>query len=231
SSDLDEIGGFADFGVMGKLTLQLIDGKLSPVPTPAQSSFIPADGEPFGNMGDHGAKSYHLLAPCYGNTSGIATGTANPYFARFASSATATVLGDAAAQQPTFFSLWIGNNDILSYATNGGTGTNQMLAGNTDPSTYGGNDISHRAVVAGSVQTILETLVNQGGAKGVIANIPGVTEMPFYTTVPHNLLSPTNPAFGPMIPSLNELFGQLNAVYDYLGVPERKIVFNVDAAS
>lgn len=227
----DEIGGFADFGVMGKLTLQLVDGSLSPVPTPAQSSFSPAVGGPFGNMGVPGAKSYHLLAPGYGNPAGIATGTANPYFARFASSATATVLGDAAAQQPTFFSLWIGNNDILSYATNGGTGTNQMLAGNTDPSTYGGNDISHPAVVAGSIQTILETLVNQGGAKGVIANIPSVTDIPFFTTVPHNPLSPTNPAFGPMIPSLNELFGQLNAVYDYLGVPERKIVFNVDAAS
>lgn len=106
-----------------------------------------------------------------------------------------------------------------------------MIAGNVNPSTYGGNDISHPTVVAGSIQTILETLVNQGGAKGVIANIPSVTDIPFFTTVPHNPLSPTNPAFGPMIPNLNELFGQLNAVYDYLGVPQRKIVFNTDAAS
>lgn len=227
----DEIGGFSDFGMMGKLTLQLIDGALTPVPTPAQSSFSPAVGGPFGNMGIPGAKSYHLIAPGYGNPGGIATGTANPYFARFASSPTATVLGDAASQQPTFFSLWIGNNDVLSYATNGGTGTNQMIAGNVNPSTYGGNDISHPTVVAGSIQTILETLVNQGGAKGVIANIPSVTDIPFFTTVPHNPLSPTNPAFGPMIPNLNELFGQLNAVYDYLGVPQRKIVFNTDAAS
>src|SRR5690554_1755504 len=227
----DEIGGFSNLGVAGKLVLQINPetGSMGPVPTPAQSPLTMVSG-PVNNMGVPGAKSYHLLAPGYGNPAGIGS-TANPYFVRFASSVNTSVLGDAATQQPTFFSLWIGNNDVLSFATNGGTGTNQMLAGNTDPSTYGGNDISHPAVVAGSIQTILETLVNQGGAKGVIANIPSVTDIPFFTTVPHNPLSPTNPAFGPMIASLNELFGQLNAVYDYLGVPERKIVFNVDAAS
>lgn len=78
---------------------------------------------------------------------------------------------------------------------------------------------------------VLETLVNQGGAKGAIANIPSVTDIPYFTTVPFAPLSPTNPAFGPMIPALNAQFGQLNAVFDYLGVPERKVVFNTDAAS
>lgn len=227
----DEIGGFADFGIDGRLTLHFEDGVLGPVPTPAQSPFTPASGAPFGNMGVPGAKSFHLVAPGYGNPAGIATGAANPYFARFASSASTTVLGDAAAQQPTFISLWIGNNDILSYATNGGVGVNQMAAGNTDPSTYGGTDISHPTVVAGSIQMVLETLVNQGGAKGVIANIPSVTDIPFFTTVPHAPLSPANPAFGPMIPSLNETFGQLNAVYEYLGQPERKVIFYTDQAS
>ena len=232
----DDIGGFNGpdpFFADGRLKLVINPetGSMAPVATPAQSPFTLATGGPFGNMGVPGAKSYHLLASGYGNPAGIATGTANPYFARFASSATASVLADAAAQQPTFFTLWIGNNDVLSYASGGGVGTNQMAANNTDPTTYGGNDISHPAVVAGSIQMVLETLANQGGAKGAIANIPSITDIPFFNTVPYAPLSPANPSFGAMIPALNAQFGQLNAVYDYLGAPERKIVFNSDAAS
>jgi hypothetical protein len=30
------------------------------------------------------------------------------------------------SQKPTFFSLWIGNNDVLGYATTGGDGTDQL---------------------------------------------------------------------------------------------------------
>lgn len=94
----------------------------------------------FNNMGVPGAKSFHLVAPGYGNVAGVPTGSANPYFARFASSENATVVGDAAAQNPTFFSLWIGNNDILGYATSGGSGVDQT--GNFDPASYGPNDIT-----------------------------------------------------------------------------------------
>jgi len=75
-----------------------------------------------------------------GNVAGVATGQANPYFVRFASSPSTTVIADAVAQNPTFFSLWIGNNDVLAYATSGGTGANQ--AGNLNPATYGPNDIT-----------------------------------------------------------------------------------------
>jgi hypothetical protein len=57
----------------------------------------------------------------------------NPYFARFASSASTTVLADAVAQDPTF-SLWIEWNDVLGYATSGGSGRNQT--GNMNPAIY-----------------------------------------------------------------------------------------------
>src|SRR5690606_36015184 len=79
----------------------------------------------FNNMGVPGAKSFHLLAPGYGNVAGVPSGLANPYFARFASGASTSIITDAVAQNPTFFSLWIGNNDVLSYATSGGIGVNQ----------------------------------------------------------------------------------------------------------
>lgn len=137
----------------------------------------------FQNMGVPGAKSFHLVAPGYGNLAGVPLGQANPYFARFASSESATVIGDAVAQNPTFFTLWIGNNDILSYATSGGSGTDQT--GNLDPSTYGPNDITDPNVFA-SVYSQQVELLTQNGAKGVLLNIPEVTSIPYFTTVPTN---------------------------------------------
>lgn len=140
----------------------------------------------YNNMGVPGAKSFHLLAPGYGNPAGVATGQANPYYARFASSTTSTVLGDAVAQTPTFFSLWIGNNDVLSYATSGGTGVNQT--GNLNPATYGSNDITDPNVFASVYNTLLDGTngLTKNGAKGVVANIPYVTSIPFFTTVKYN---------------------------------------------
>lgn len=138
---------------------------------------------PFNNMGVPGAKSFHLIAPGYGNVAGVATGQANPYYARFASSSTSTILGDAMAQNPTFFSLWIGNNDVLAYATSGGTGTNQV--GNFDPSTYGPNDITDPTVFANVYSGLLDGMT-ANGAKGVVGNIPYVTTIPFFRAVPYN---------------------------------------------
>lgn len=156
---------------------------VSPIPgTPVTEVTNHLDG-PFGNMGVPGAKSFHLMAAGYGNPAGVAMGLANPYYARFASSATASIIGDAVAQEPTFFSLWIGNNDVLAYATSGGTGVNQL--GNTDPSTYGPNDITDPDAFD-AVYNGLVTALTANGAKGVVANIPYVTSIPFFRTVPHN---------------------------------------------
>ncbi|QED36732.1 G-D-S-L family lipolytic protein [Antarcticibacterium arcticum] len=182
----------------------------------------------FNNLAVPGAKSFHLLAQGYGNVAGVATGLANPYFARFASSNTASVLGDAIAQDPTFFSLWIGNNDVLSYATSGGAGINQL--GNGDPATYGSNDITDPQVFK-NIYTMIVQGLKSTGADGVVANIPNVMKIPYFTTVPHAPLSPANPSFGPLIPTLNQTFGGLNQVFTALGVPERSIVFSSTAAS
>ncbi len=138
---------------------------------------------PFNNMGVPGAKSYELLAPGYGSVAGVALGTANPYFARFSSSESATVIGDAAAQGASFFSAWIGANDILLYATNGGSGVDQT--GNLNPATYSRNDITDPNVFAGSLDAALQAMT-ANGADGVIANLPNVTDIPYFTTVPHN---------------------------------------------
>ncbi len=139
----------------------------------------------FSNMGVPGAKSFHLVAPNYGDISGVPVGTANPYFVRFATSPSSTILADAAAQNPTFFSLFIGNNDVLSYATTGGVGVDQT--GNLDPSTYGQNDITDPQVFAQVYSTIVNTMVGTG-ADGALVNLQDVTSIPYFTTVPNNAL-------------------------------------------
>jgi len=226
----DEIGGFTNLpGFAGKLELKIVDGALTPVPSQGVTALdnVTAGG-PYQNMGVPGAKSFHLVAPGYGNAAGLALGKANPYFVRFASSGSTSVVADAVAQNPTFFSLWIGNNDVLGYATSGGVGVDQ--AGNLDPSTYGGSDISDPNVVKSTINSALQALT-ANGAKGVIANIPSVSAVPYFTTVPYAPLSPANPSFGPMIPTLNSTFAGLNRVFDALGAPERKITFSTTAAS
>ena len=229
----DNLGGASLGGtpILGnRLVLSFASG--SPTPTPVEGSgsteITNTLSGTFNNMGVPGAKSYHLGAPGYGNVAGVADGLANPYFARFASSATATVIGDAVAQNPTFFSLWIGNNDILSYATGGGVGVDQK--DNLDPSTYGSSDITDPNVFASVYDGLLQALT-ANGADGVVANIPDITTIPYFTTVPHNPLDPTNPDFGPQIPTLNATFAQLNGVFEYLGVPERAIEFSTTSAS
>ncbi len=184
---------------------------------------------PFNNMAVPGAKSFHLVAPGYGNVDGVALGLANPYFARMASSPGTTVLEDAVSQNPSFFVISeIAGNDVLGYATSGGSGVDQT--GNFDPTTYGPNDITDPNVFAQVLNTVVGAMT-ANGAKGVIGNIPAVTSLPYFTTVPYNPLDPTNPDFGPQIPSLNALFGQLNQAYAFLQVPERSVVFSETAAS
>ena len=170
---------------------------------------------PFSNLGVPGAKSYHLVAKGYGNVAGVAAGLANPYYARFATSATASVLEDAVAQDPTFFSLWIGGNDVLGYATSGGTGKDQK--GNLDPRTYASNDITDPTVFA-SVYSNIVTAMTAKGAKGVVANLPYVTALPFFTTVPTNAIPGLSPS---QAGQLNQLFGGINAALAGASLPAR----------
>jgi lysophospholipase L1-like esterase len=224
----DNVGGLllGGFQIQGPrlYLLQLPNGDRVPVPVTGTTTTEVSNiltGQ-YNNMGIPGAKSFHLVAPGYGNVAGVASGASNPYFVRFASSPGTTVLADAVAQSPTFFSLWIGNNDVLSYATSGGTGINQL--GNLDPATYGGNDITDPNVFA----SVYSTLVNQltaNGAKGVVANLPYVTSVPFFTAVPTNPI-PGLPAAS--AGQLNLLFGGINSALVGAGLPPRFVTLATD---
>lgn len=181
---------------------------LNEMPTTEVSNVLSG---PFNNMGVPGMKSFHLFVEGYGSL--------NPYFARFASSPSATILGDAIAQNPTFFSLWIGKNDILSFATSGGAGIAQI--GNLDATTYSSNDITDPQLFAGVYSQTVDALIAAGAEQGVVNAVPDVTVAPFFTRVPYAPLSPADPAYGPKIPALNETFASLNQIIlAYRGIDE-----------
>jgi hypothetical protein len=220
----DNAGGIIANGLPIQ-NVRLIFNGTSPIPLPGATPTTNLANiltGPFNNMGVPGAKSFHLLAPGYGNPAGVLSGASNPYFVRFASSSSAKIIDDAVAQNPTFFSLWIGNNDVLSFATSGGTGTNQT--GNLDPTTYGGNDITDPNVFANTYSTIVDAMT-ANGAKGVVANIPYVSSAPFFTFV--------SPRTVPALPTanaaaLNQLFGVINQITTAGSLPNRFETLTVD---
>ena len=162
----------------GKLELAIINGSLFPVPTTPDLAALgaPTVQGPYNNLGVPGAKSFHLVTPGYGSPQG------NPFFARFASGASTTIVADAGALSPTFFTLWIGNNDILGYALDGGAGSE-------------GDSITGTATFEQSINGILASLgAGNANLAGAIANIPDVTAIPYFNTVPFNafVLDETN---------------------------------------
>jgi lysophospholipase L1-like esterase len=204
---------------------------------------------PYNNMGVPGIKSFHLGLPGYGDLGNVAIGRANPYYVRQASTSGATVLGDAMAKNPTFFTSWIGSNDVLSYATNGGAipdnpstpGVDESLSitaaadhnvtGNTNPINYGANDITNSNVFASVYSTLINTLTSDG-AKGVVCTIPSVTSIPYFTTVPYAPLSPAKLGGATNINALNAaLYNNLDAVFTAYGEPNRVNALTATAAN
>ena len=162
----DNIGGFALGGnqipTLG-VRLYLAPGNLpTPVDGVSSTDITAKIAGPFNNFGIPGAKCTQLDLVGFGSPSG------NPYFTRMASSPGATVVDDALATNPTFFSLWIGGNDVLGYATSGGVDSSPITPTNTF------ND-SYNSLIA---------KLTAGGRKGVIANLPYVNTLPYFTTVP-----------------------------------------------
>lgn len=175
---------------------------LSPAPIAASGDFtifgsnIYASKGPFNNMGVPGAKSITTVYGGYGNPAN-GFGNYNPFFTRMASNpATASMLSDAMLQNPTFFTLFIGSNDVLLYALAGG-------ASDAITPSAGAAGVGFDA----SMDAIVATLTS-GGAKGAIANVPDITSVPYFTTVPYNGLVLTNQT------DVNAL----NAAYSPLGI-------------
>jgi lysophospholipase L1-like esterase len=225
----DNIGGLLFNGTPVQPTRFYFDGagpaRLGAVPTTELTTVLTG---PFNNFGAPGAKSFHLGVLGYGQL--------NPYFGRMASSPTASVMGDVLAQSPTFFTLSeIGGNDVLGYALAGGAGVDQSPSttnptGNLNPATYGPNDITNPLVFA-DVFSSMVTALTANGAKGVVANLPYITSLSNFTTVPYNpvpLISnqaaEVNAGYATYNGAL--LFVQSNSLIDAAEVAKRTISFS-----
>jgi hypothetical protein len=169
--------------VYGRLILKYPGGDKtkSPTPSPIGLGDVPAaftgDKTALNNFGVPGLtiQTAQLAA-----TGGPATSNPyyNVYYARFASNpGTSTVIGDASSALTaggTFFTFWLGNNDVLGYATGGGSNPAILTANGTFTTAY---NAAINAVLAANT-----------GTKGAVANIPDVTTIPFFTTVKYNAI-------------------------------------------
>ncbi|HVA98936.1 MAG TPA: hypothetical protein VNG53_08580, partial [Bacteroidia bacterium] len=105
--------------------------------------------------------------------------TGNPYgrFLKFGSLGNPTQYIDhIRSSKATFFTCWLGSNDVLGYATNGGV-TQSPFPGITI------DNITPPAVFAQKYDSILLAFHNLG-AKGICMTIPNVTSIPYFNTVP-----------------------------------------------
>ena len=78
-----------------------------------------------------------------------------------------TQLAQALSLNPTLISCWIGNNDVLGYATSGGTSPSEPT----------------NSMIFGFLYQQLAAQLAGSGAKVILANIPDVTSVPFFTTI------------------------------------------------
>jgi lysophospholipase L1-like esterase len=96
-----------------------------------------------------------------------------------------TQLQEGLSLNPTFVSLWIGNNDALAAATSG-----IVIEGVT---------ITPVAQFTADYNAVIKAITSVTTRRLVLANIPDVTSIPFVTTVPRVVVNPaTNqPVLGP----------------------------------
>lgn len=178
--DINSVNGYyteAGGVIYGRLILKgdlTPEGVVNPAPTPiglgdAITAFG-GDKAALNNFGVPGLRVIDADAPGYG--------TVNAYFGRFASDpTTVSVLDDAVAANGTFFIYWLGGNDVLGYATQGATGSEDGT--NT-------NDMSPVGLFGDQFNAAITALTANG--KGIIANVPSIQDIPHFTTVPWNAI-------------------------------------------
>lgn len=125
---------------------------------------------PYDNLGVPGAVIFDLLD----TTSFLAKAGPprnNPLFSLILRNAAfgKNMLSQAAALRPDLVTFWLGNNDVLGYATSGGASPSSP----TSTAVFG-------ALFTQALDSLRARLPN---ARIVVANIPDVTVIPFFTTL------------------------------------------------
>lgn len=149
-----------------------------PGPVPTQGEQITAfsgDKTALNNFGVPGIVVGQLLTPALGGPNSEQNPAFNPFYQRFASNpGNSTILEDAIATQPSFFSLWIGTNDVLGYA----------LSGASNPSI-----LTSESDFQNQYNATVNSLMSNTEANGVAANIPPILALPIFQAVPYNAIS------------------------------------------
>ncbi len=129
---------------------------------------------PFNNLGVPGIRVRDINFPGYGSSPQV-----NPFFYRMlgGQSPITTYLKVVEDSNPTFFTCWIGSNDVLGYASSGGS------AG-IDGGQLGLGGLTPVDVFDNFYGQLMSALTSTN-AKGVLITIPKVTLSPFFTTVPY----------------------------------------------
>ncbi len=176
-------GMTADGTVLGRLRLQGTPPAPRPVisnaaslPSPLNPSFnYEGSTSSLNNFGVPGILLGQALIPQTGDWSLLGLDPrVSPYYARFASApGSSTLLGDMMSAGPTFFMFWLGNNDVLGYATGGASGSVPLTSQDAFAFQYG---------------LIMSTLTANPNVKGIVGNIPDVTSIPFFKAVPWNAI-------------------------------------------
>lgn len=139
-----------------------------PVPTTGEFPIPSFDGDraAVNNLGVPGIRVADLFSSDLQNNNALGL-----YYSRFATDpGTSTIIQDAVAKNPTFFSLWIGNNDVLGYALSGGIDENM---------------ITSQGDFQNDLQSAIGALV-QTGASGVVLNIPPLVTLPFFRAISYD---------------------------------------------
>ncbi|WP_293784888.1 SGNH/GDSL hydrolase family protein [uncultured Pedobacter sp.] len=105
---------------------------------------------------------------------------ANPFFERLLTDAQVgktNYFQYIQGRNHTFFSIWLGNNDVLGYALNGAV----TVPG--DPTTVLTDKVTFSSLYANLLNAL-----TAGGQKGIVATIPDVTAIPYFNTVKPSLL-------------------------------------------
>jgi hypothetical protein len=153
------------------------------------------------NFGVPGIQVGQLLTPAAGGPNAPQNPAYSPFYARFASNASqdgqtgSTILGDAISAGPTFFSLWIGNNDVLGFAISGAT-NHAILTSPGDYQTRFG--------------AVVNTLMQVPNLKGVVVDIPPILAVPYFRAISYNQIELDAGTAG----ALNQAFGGFNAALD-----------------
>lgn len=148
--------------------------------------------EPINNLGVPGMRMDMAFAP------GIGTAAGNMYFERLLPEGTPPTMNYftySTSQNHTFFTFSLGNNDALGWATNGGVVKINPITGDPDPTTI----LTATSTFDSRLKTYI-TELTKNDQKGVLATIPDVTAVPYFTTVTRELLiagvNAANPSAG-----------------------------------